>query len=194
MKTSCLSYADDVKIFNRISSTEDAYSLQADLDRLSSWSKTWCLKLNPAKCNVITFTLRKSPHLVPYELDGHRGERCVKVRDLGVILDARLTFGDHVDETATKANRMLGLLMRSMQVSADSHRTRFDYVAAPAAYKAHARSIIEYGAVVWAGAAVTHLRRLERLQHRDLTPWYLVHVTELQNPGSESTHELRVAA
>ena len=168
MKTSCLSYADDVKIFNRISSVEDAYSLQADLDRLSSWSKTWCLKLNPAKCNVITFTLRKSPHLVPYELDGHRLERCVKVRDLGVILDARLTFGDHVDATATKANRMLGLLMRSMQVSADSHRTRFDCVAALAAYKAHVRSIIEYGAVVWAGAAVTHLRRLERLQHRFL--------------------------
>ena len=39
-----------------------------------------------------------------------------------------------VDATATKANRMLGLLMRSMQVSADSHRTRFDYVAALAAY------------------------------------------------------------
>ena len=30
------------------------------------------------------------------------------------------------------------------------------------------RCIIEYGAVVWAGAAVTHLRRLERLQHRFL--------------------------
>ena len=50
IKTSCLSYADDVKIFHRINSPADTLSLQADLDRLSLWSKTWHLKLNPAKC------------------------------------------------------------------------------------------------------------------------------------------------
>ena len=63
---------------------------------------------------------------------------------------------------------MLGLLMRSMQVSASTHRTPFNCAAALAAYKAHVRSVIEYGCVIWSGAAVTHLRRLERLQHRFL--------------------------
>ena len=63
---------------------------------------------------------------------------------------------------------MLGLFIRSMQVSADAHRTRFDHVAALAAYKAHVRSVIEYGCLIWSGAADTHLRRLERLQHRFL--------------------------
>ena len=47
-------------------------------------------------------------------------------------------------------------------------RARFDYVAALSAYKAHVRSILEYGCLIWAGAAVTHLRRLERIQHRFL--------------------------
>jgi len=154
--------------FNRISSPEDAHSLQADLDRLSLWSKTWCLKLNPAKCKTITFTLRSSPVVASYVLDGHQLERCVRIRDLGVILDAKLTFADHVDATVSKANRMLGLLMRSMQVSVRAHRTRFDHVAALAAYKAHVRSVMEYGSLTWSGAAVTHLRRLERLQHRFL--------------------------
>ena len=32
----------------------------------------------------------------------------------------------------------------------------------------HTGPIIEYGCVIWAGAAVTQLRRLERLQHRFL--------------------------
>ena len=168
IKTSCLSYADDVKIFNRINSPADAYSLQADLDRLSLWSKTWCLDLNPAKCKAITFTLRSSPHLVSYVLDGHQLERCVSVRDLGVILDAKLTFADHIDATISKANRMLGLLIRSMQMSTDTHRTHFDDIAALTAYKAHVRSVLEYGCVIWSGAAVTHMRRLERLQHRFL--------------------------
>ena len=166
IKTSSLSYADDVKIFHRINSPDDALSLQADLNRLSLWSKTWLLKLNPAKCKSITFTLRTSPHLTSYVLDGHQLERCVRVRDLGVILDSKLTFADHVDSIVSKANRMLGLLMRSMQVSTRAHRMRFDHAAVLIAYKAHVRSVLEYGSVIWSGAAVTHLRRLERLQHR----------------------------
>ena len=168
IQTSSLSYADDVKIFHRIKNPEDARSLQADLDRLSLWSKTWLLKLNPAKCKSITFTLRTLPHLAVYTLDGHQLERCVRVRDLGVILDTKLTFADHVDVVISKANRMLGLLMRSMQVSAHAHRVQFDHAAALVAYKAHVRSVLEYGSVIWSGAAVTHLRRLERLQHRFL--------------------------
>ena len=168
VKTSCLSYADDVKIFHRISSTADAHALQADLDRLSLWSKTWHLKLNPAKCKTITFTLRSSPHLNSYTLDGHQLDRCVNVRDLGVILDTKLTFADHIDATVSKSNRMLGLLMRSMQLFDRERGVPFNCVAALAAYKAHVRSVMEYGCVIWSGAAVTHLRRLERLQHRFL--------------------------
>ena len=168
LETSSLSYADDVKIYHRIKSPIDIQNLQADLDRLALWSKTWLLKLNPSKCTSITFTLRTSPHLAVYTLDGIPLERCVKVRDLGVILDTKLTFADHVDATVTKANRMLGLLIRSMQVARRNHRVPFDHTAALAAFKAHVRSVLEYGSVIWSGAAVTHLRRLERLQHRFL--------------------------
>ena len=48
------------------------------------------------------------------------------------------------------------------------HGAQFNCVAALAAYKAHVRSVMEYGCVIWSGAAVSHLRRLERLQHRFL--------------------------
>ena len=70
LKTSSLSYADDVKIYHRIKSHENINHLQADLDRLGQWSKTWLLRLNPSKCKSITFTLRTSPHLAVYTLDG----------------------------------------------------------------------------------------------------------------------------
>ena len=40
-----------------------------------------------------------------------------------------------------------------------------------AAYYANVRSILEYGSVVWAGTASSHLDRLERIQHNFL--WFL---------------------
>ena len=60
---------------------------------------------------------------------------------------------------------MLGLLIRSMQLPASRRHVKLDYKAMLCAFNAHVRSIIEYGSVVWSGAAVTHLKRLERIQH-----------------------------
>ena len=126
------------------------------------------MKLNPAKCKVITFTLRKSPFISSYILDCHRLERCERIRDLGVILDDKLTFGHHVDEVVRKANRMLGLLIRSMQTAPCMRGSRFDHRPVMTAYIAQVRSVIEYASVIWSGAAVSHMARLERLNHRFL--------------------------
>ena len=101
-------------------------------------------------------------------MEGQHLERCDQVRDLGVLLDTKLTFAAHVDATVTKANRMLGMLMRSMQMPKCPRRVRFNHAALLSAFNAHVRSVMEYGSVIWSGAAVTHLARFERLQHRFL--------------------------
>ena len=168
IQTNCIMYADDIKLYHRITSHSDIELLQADLNRLSTWSAAWRLKLNPAKCHVISFSLRKSPILATYTLDGTTLQRRSEVRDLGVILDSKLTFAAHVDQTVAKANRMLGLIIRSMQLSRRYSRAAFDHKTMLCTYYAHVRSIIEYGCVIWAGAAASHLKRLERVQHKFL--------------------------
>ena len=95
-------------------------------------------------------------------------------------MDSRLTFANHVDAAVSKANRLLGLLIRSIQVSSRTCGLRFDHAAALAAYKAHVRSVMEYGSVIWSGAALTHLRRLERVQHRFLA--WLASKTQERHP------------
>ena len=164
----CLAYADDIKIFHRVKTPSDANLLQADIDYLVEWSKIWRLKLNPAKCRVITFTLRRTPIVASYVLDGHQLERCDYIRDLGVLLDSKLNFALHVDATMARANQRLGLLMRGMQMAPRPRQAQFDHQAVLCAYKAHVRSIIEYASVIWSGAAKSHLVRFERLQHRFL--------------------------
>ena len=169
IQTNCIMYADDIKLYHRIQSSSDTGALQADLDRLSSWSHTWRLNLNPTKCHVISFSLRKSPILATYTLNGIALQRRTETRDLGVILDAKLTFAAHVDHTIARASRMLGLIIRSMQLSRQHNRARFDHRTMLCTYYAHVRSILEYGCVVWSGAAATHLKRIERVQHRFVT-------------------------
>ena len=139
---------------------EDVHALQADINALVDWSRAWNLHLNPVKCHVITFTLRTSPVLATYKICDAALERCTQVRDLGVVLDSKLTFAGHVDATVAKAKRMVGLLIRSMQRSAVPRRARVSFKPLLSVFYAHVRSIIEYGSVVWSGAAVTHLKDL----------------------------------
>ena len=168
IRTNCIMYADDIKLFHRVSCPADTRALQADLDNLAAWSDTWRLKLNPSKCSVISFTLRRSPVLADYTLNGAVLKRRYETRDLGIILDSKLTFSSHIDSTVSKANRMLGLILRSMQLPRFRRGSRLSHKALICAYYGHVRSVLEYGSVIWAGAASTHLKRLERVQHRFL--------------------------
>ena len=91
------------------------------------------------------------------------------MRDLGVFLDEKLTFGEHVDITVRKANRALGMLMRSFQTGKHGRSLRqCNRKAVLAAYCANVRSILEFAGVVWGGAAEVHMKRVERVQHKFL--------------------------
>ena len=84
------------------------------------------------------------------------------MRDLGVIIDSKLKFSDHVEFSVKRGNRALGLLIRSFQ----GVRGGYSKGGVIATYYANVRSILAYGSVVWAGAASSHLDRLERIQHK----------------------------
>ena len=46
-------FADDTKVFARVSDDEERKSLQDDLDNLVKWSATWKLNFNISKCKVM---------------------------------------------------------------------------------------------------------------------------------------------
>ena len=56
-----------------------------------------------------------------------------------------------------------------------------DRKAVIAAYNANVRSILEYCSIVWAGAAKSHLTRLERVQHK-----FLIWLANRTNAHSDS--------
>ena len=166
----CLLYADDAKIYRKIVSPYDGLLLQRDLDRLTAWSSRWGLTLNPKKCKSFTITLRRAPVQTMYMINATKLEHVEEIRDLGIIIDTKLTFASHVSSIVRRANRSLGLLFRSFQTGARG--TKFNRNALMCAYFSNVRSILEYGSVIWAGAAETHTVRIDRVQHKFLI-WLL---------------------
>ena len=63
-------------------------------------------KLNIKKCNVISLcsshTIIKYKYFAAVDNMIIDLERCNKVRDLGVIVDSKLTFSDHITEKVNK--------------------------------------------------------------------------------------------
>ena len=166
LTSDCRLYADDQKLYRKIKTPADARLLQEDLDRLQEWCITWGLTLNPSKCKAFTMTLRRKPVQTTYKIGTSALEPVSSIRDLGIIVDSKLTFADHLNRTVSQANRALGILIRSFQTG--SKGAKFETRSLLTAYYANVRSILEYGTVVWAGAAKSHTVRVDRVQHKFL--------------------------
>ena len=111
-------------------------------------------------------TLRRAPVQTTYVIGSTPLEHVNQIRDLGVILDTKLTFGPHVHATVCQGNRALGMLSHSLQTGVK--RSKLSSGAALTAYFANVRSILEYASVIWTGAAHSHTVRVDRVQHRFL--------------------------
>ena len=57
-------FADDTKIYREINNAEDSSALQSDLDCLENWTRSWQVRFNPLKCEVMIITHKqdKSKH------------------------------------------------------------------------------------------------------------------------------------
>ena len=88
-------------------------------------------------------------------------------KDTNSAQTAQISFSDHIDCVARKANRALGLLHEIVQTGKHEKPLYYcDLRSIISAYCANVRSVLEYGSVTWSGAADTHLSRLEIIQHK----------------------------
>ena len=133
-------YADDLKIFKKISKQEDACILQENIVRLAVYVTE---RLNVKKCVVASYTKNMCGFLFHrYNINGEALERQNPLRDLGVFNDGRLNFNAYVDAACKKAKQMLGFIWRVEKHFRDP-RT---FVTL---YCSLVWSHIEYGSIIW---------------------------------------------
>ncbi len=153
-------FADDTKVFAKVTNDQERQSLQDDLDNLVKWSCTWQLNFNISKCKVMH--LGNDNNNFKYHMGSdaqlHELESTDVEKDLGVHVDKDLTFDCHITECVKSANKILGLIRRTYH-HLDSDTLRTLYVAL-------VRPKLEYGNVVWSPRLQSHIDELERVQRR----------------------------
>jgi hypothetical protein len=105
-----LAYADDLKLYMRVGSTDDCRLFQQDLNRLQGWCREekhelnifgliktpffdfTYYELNTEKCKSISFSRGSKPVLFQYVIGNIDLESVDVINDLGVLIDSRMTF------------------------------------------------------------------------------------------------------
>ena len=134
-----LKFADDSRIFRVVNSPEDRNALQEDLRRLSDWSEVWQMKFNVDKCKVMHLGPRNM--LWNYSMGGRHLKEVREERDLGVIITNDLKVEAQCSAACVKANRMLGLLKRTLVNKSPTILTTL--------YKSLVRPHLEYSTAAW---------------------------------------------
>ena len=107
-----LNFADDTKLFQKVTNDTDKQSLQDDLDKLVKWSEKWQIILIFGKCKCI--------HIVHGHMDEEykMGDailgRTTQENDLGVTFSTEMKVSEQCGIAASKGNTILGLIRRTI--------------------------------------------------------------------------------
>ena len=148
-------FADDTILNN--SATEPRV-LQDDLQRLETWEREWDMEFHPKKCQHISFTRKRHPADNTYSLHNTDIPKSDSVKYLGVTLDTKLNWKQHIENIINKGNSTLGFIRRNVTTTSNDVKCT--------AYKQIVRPTLEYAAGAWDSLTKTQEKTLEAVQRR----------------------------
>ena len=87
-----------------------SFKCQEDLVLVFDWTVTWEVRLNPAKCEALNLSNKRSPLQFTCTIGGGSILWKSLVWYLGVYINSKLTWSDHYKVTASRAFRILNVL------------------------------------------------------------------------------------
>ena len=159
MESTVRLFADDTIVYLAVSSTQDAETLQNDLNKLGNWERKWHMEFHPEKCEVLTITRKRKPIVHNYTLHGgHTLEHVENAKYLGITMTKDFRWNTHIDNITSKANQTLGFLRRNVQINCPRIKT--------AAYQTLVWPLLEYAPTVWDPHTQANIRKIEMVQRR----------------------------
>lgn len=166
-------FADDTALAER---DKDIFisnhRLQKAIDEMVEWVSDNGATLNACKSAHTVFTNRKIPQL-PVLIEDEQVPYVTSARYLGVYLDSRLTFKDHirikVKELNKKYKKMYWLLGKRSKLSKKNKILLYNQILKP---------IWQYASQLWGCASKSNINKVERFQSKVLreiigVPWFV---------------------
>ena len=152
----CKLYADDLKLYTVLESKVDCDKLQSKLNEICVWSDTWQLKISYKKCNFMY--IGNTDCRVNMLLNDNVLQLVSDVKDLGVTVDAHLTFNKHIDQVVARAFIRSNLIHKCF--------VSRDVPTLLRAFLVYVRPVLEYASCVWSPYHVEQIKQIESVQKR----------------------------
>lgn len=126
----------------------------------------WKIKVNEEKSQAILFPFNKSPKRTPTRVltvQGHIIPFSHSIKYLGLTLDQKLTFKEHIENSCIKAIKCGRALFPLL-----NRRSRLNLKNKLLLYKMCIRPIFLYACQIWSKCAKTHKKRLQIIQNKNL--------------------------
>lgn len=153
--------ADDLKIYSRIDSDEDRVLFQEDLDRFYIWCENNKMSLNIQKCKYIRFSRSLNPTSSIYQFKNNIIESVSVIRDLGVLIDTKLSFAQHIEYCRNKALKVLGFIKRNTKDFTDIFTIKLLYTSLT-------RPHLEFCTSLWSPYYFVYIDMLNSVQRKFL--------------------------
>jgi hypothetical protein len=157
IKSTMRLFADDCLLYRNIVTEEDHHILQQDLHTLQGWTDKWQMQFNTDKCYVMQITNAKKKAF-SYKMNNSTLQVVPSNPYLGVQIDDKLTWNQHVNNICSKANRTLGFLRHNMHGCPQSLKEK--------TYQTLVKPGLEYCASIWDPHTQKNINQVEMVQKR----------------------------
>ena len=130
-----------------------------DLSKIVKWGKANLVEFNSTKTHKLLISNRQDLNDFPsIQMDNTLIKNESSLSMLGVTIDNKLSFKQHINSIAISAARKLGFLFRAKSYFTSARRLTL--------YKSQVRPVMEYCSHVFAGASDNSLKILDGLQRK----------------------------
>jgi hypothetical protein len=148
-KSKVLAFADDLKIIGN-----DSKGVQEDLNQIVKWCESNCMLINKEKCSVIHFgknNRQRSYNVSNYILEDKKSDR-----DLGLIVDNKLTFAQHIALIKRKCFSIINKILRIFLSR--------DWNLLVRIYTIYIRPIVDYACMIYCPHSSADINSVEQIQ------------------------------
>ena len=164
LSTNAKLFAEDTSSFSVIHDSHTSPNvLNNDLEMIHNWAFQWKMNFNPdptkqAQEVIFSYKTKKLPH-PPLVFNNVNVTQSIYQKHLGIILDSKLTFENHLNIVTTKINKAIGLLCKLQNL--------LPRTALITIYKAFVRPHLDYGDILHDQAFnLSFQQKLESMQYR----------------------------